>query len=215
MSIRIILVDYQNMVREVIRYMLEEENGIEVVAEAVDGQTTVEMVRKLKPDIVIMDTTLPILNSIEATRQIKAEFPEIKVIALSENSAKWYVVRMFKAGASGYILKKDSFSELLRAINEATANKDYLSPSITDITLEDLMDYLSKADTSDYYELTEQECNILKLITEGKTIEQIAICLHMGKQTVKTYREQITNKLGIHTTADLIKFAVQEGLITI
>ena len=195
--------------------MLSNEEDIEVVAQAADGHATVELVRKMAPDVVIMDIGMPGLNGIEATRQIISEAPYINVIALSMHSDTLFVSEMLKSGASGYLLKDCAFEELERAIRTVLENKAYLSPSISGIVVEDYLHRLSKAQLSGTEVLTDREREVLQLLAEGQSTKQIALKLHISTKTVETHRRQMMNKLNLHTVAELTKYAIRKGLTTL
>lgn len=215
MSARILLADDHKIMRDGLRALLSSHPGLEVIAEAENGRMTVSLARELLPDVVIMDIGMPDLNGIDATRQIKAEFPRIKVIALSMHSDKRFVAQMFKAGASGYLLKDCAFEELTRAVQAVLANQTYLSPEITGPVIEDYVRQLAKADSSSFSVLTAREREILQLLAEGRSTRQIASALNVSVKTVETHRQQIMAKLDIHSVADLIKYAIREGITSL
>ncbi|MCE5245187.1 MAG: response regulator transcription factor [Syntrophobacteraceae bacterium] len=215
MNIKILLADDHKIVRDGLRVLLEKEEGMEVVAEAEDGRTTVRLARELLPDVIIMDIGMPHLNGIDATRQILSELPNVKIIALSMHSDRRFVAQMFKSGASGYLLKDCAFEELSRALRSVLSNQIYLSPAIAGPVMEDYVRHLSKGDPSSFSVLTAREREIVQLLAEGMTTKQIAASLHVSIKTVETHRQQIMNKLNIHSMADLIKFAIREGLTSL
>ena len=213
MTIRILIADDHQIVRQGLRNLLEKEPDMRVVAEADDGRATVRMVREISPEVVIMDVAMPDLNGIEATRQIVAEFPKIKVIALSMYADQRFVLNMLKAGASGYLLKDCAFEELTRAIRLVMAHKTYLSPGVTDIVVKD---YTSGGNSSgkgsDFSTLSPREREVLQLMAEGKSTSQISGLLHVSVKTIETHRQQVMHKLNIHSVAELTKYALREGL---
>jgi two-component system response regulator NreC len=215
MNIRILLADDHKIVREGLRALLAKQIGIEVIAEAEDGRTTVQMARELLPDVVIMDIAMPDMNGIEATRRITTETLGIKVISLSMHSDRRFVVEMLKAGASGFLLKDCALEELAHAIHAVAANRIYLSPGIADVVIKDYVHLLSKEDLSVFSILTAREREVLQLLTEGKTTKEIAFSLQISVKTVETYRQQIMDKLSIHNVAELTKYAIREGLTSI
>jgi DNA-binding NarL/FixJ family response regulator len=215
MNIRILLADDHKIVREGLRALLAKQIGIEVIAEAEDGRTTVQMARELLPDVVIMDIAMPDMNGIEATRRITTETLGIKVISLSMHSDRRFVVEMLKAGASGFLLKDCALEELAHAIHAVTANRIYLSPGIADVMIKDYVHLLSKEDLSVFSILTAREREVLQLLTEGKTTKEIASSLQISVKTVETYRQQIMDKLSIHSVAELTKYAIREGLTSL
>ncbi len=211
MTIRILLADDHKIVRQGLRTLLEKEPDMEVVAEAEEGRMAVRLARKLAPQVVIMDVGMPDLNGIEATRQVLADTPGLKVIALSMHSDRRFVVNMLKAGASGYLLKDSAFEELAAAIRVVMLNKTYLSPGVSDIVIKDYVQG-PREDSSVFSVLTPREREVLQLMAEGKSTKQIADCLHVSVKTIETHRQQIMTKLGIHSVAELTKYAVREGL---
>jgi DNA-binding NarL/FixJ family response regulator len=212
MGTRIILADDHTIVRHGLRRLLEQEVNMEVVAETKDGHSTVELVRELSPDLVIMDIGMPDLNGIDATRQITRDFPRVKVIGLSMHSGKKFVVEMLKAGASGYLLKDCALEELTTAIKTVTAGKTYLSPAITDVVVENYVRSSTEKERSAFSLLSQREREVLQLMTEGKTTKQIALHLHISPKTVEGHRLRLMDKLNIDNVAHLTKYAIQEGL---
>jgi DNA-binding NarL/FixJ family response regulator len=215
MSIKVLLVDDHAIIREGLRSLLEKQPEIEVIADTDDGRKAIELVRELLPNIVIMDITMPGLNGIEATRQIIAEFPDVKVIALSIHSKRRFVADMLSAGATGYILKECLFDELVQAIKAVAAGGRYLSPRITDVVVSDYVKRLSATTDSPFEALTTREREVLQLVAEGKSTKQIALELHVSTKTIEANRRQIMEKLNIHSVAELTKYAVREGLTTL
>jgi DNA-binding NarL/FixJ family response regulator len=212
MSIRIILADDHTVLRHGLSRSFQNEKDMEIIAQAKDGRSTVELVKELKPDVVIMDISMPDLNGIEATRQITRDFPRVKIIALSMHSSKNFIIEMFKAGASGYLLKDCEFDELANAVRIVSADKTYISPSISDVVVENYMrNYPEKKDSA-FSILTKREREILQLLTEGKTTKQIAKSLHISTKTVEVHRLNVMSKLKIDNIAQLTKYAIQEGL---
>ncbi|OHB74581.1 MAG: DNA-binding response regulator, partial [Planctomycetes bacterium RBG_16_55_9] len=189
----------------------EQEAGIEVVGQATNGHSTVDLVRELSPDIVVMDIAMPDLNGMEATRQITDESPQVKVIGLSMHSSSKYVREMFRAGASGYLLKDCPFEELVEAIKTVAEGRTYVSPSIGDIVIKD---FINKPDEegSAFLALSARERQVLQLLAEGKTTKQIARRLQISPKTVEAHRLRIMAKLEIDNIAQLTKYAIQEGL---
>jgi DNA-binding NarL/FixJ family response regulator len=217
-STKIIIADDHRMMREGLRSMLEKHSGLKTVAESGNGRDTVKLVQELLPDVVIMDVSMPDLNGIEATRQIKKDLPGVKVIGLSMHSDGRFVTEMLKAGASGYLLKHCAFEELEHAINAVLANRIYLSPEITGVVLEDYIHNAqngSKNGKSLNNSLTGREREVLQLLAEGKTTKDIAAHLNLSIKTVETHRQNIMGKTNMHTIAELTKYAIVEGLTTL
>ncbi|MGD0572624.1 MAG: response regulator transcription factor [Sedimentisphaerales bacterium] len=212
MSIKIILADDHAMLRHGLSKSFQNEKDMEVVAQAKDGRTTVELAKELSPNIVIMDIGMPDLNGIEATRQIIKENPKVKIIALSMHSSKNFIIEMFKAGAAGYLLKDCEFDELVNAIRLVMTNKTYISPAISDVVVDNYMRQPENARDSAFSILSQREREVLQLLTEGKATKQIAKRLHISAKTVEVHRLNLMNKLKIDNIAQLTKYAVQEGL---
>ncbi len=212
MSIKIILADDHAIVRSGLARLLQQQEGMEIVGQADSGVSAVALTRQLSPDVVIMDIGMPDLNGIEATRQIIKESPRIKVIGLSMHSSKKYIREMFKAGASGYLLKNCSFEELMEALNVVIAGKTYISPSISTAVIGDYISGAVDDKSSVFAVLTEREREVLQLLAEGKTTKQIAERLHISSKTVEAHRLKIMHKLDIDNIAQLTKYAIQEGL---
>jgi two-component system response regulator NreC len=215
MMIKIIVADDHKIVRQGLRTLLAAEPDMEVVAEADNGRTTLRLAKDLKPNVVIMDITMPDLNGIEATRQIVTESPQIKIIALSMHSDSLFVLNMLKAGASGYLLKDCALEELVKAIRTVVAQKTYLSPGISDIVIKDFVSGWSATGASAFSVLTAREREVLQLMAEGRTTSQIADNLYVSTKTVEAHRKQIMDKLGIHSVAELTKYAIRQGLTSL
>ncbi len=215
MSIKILIADDHKIFREGLRALIEKQPGMEIIDEVENGRKAIQLVRELLPDVVIMDIAMPNLNGIEATRQIVVKAPSVKVIALSMHSDKRFVVEMLKAGASGYLLKDCAFEELAHAIRAVRINKTYLSPKITEIMIKDYVCLFPKTKLSVSSILTPRQREVLQLLSEGKTTSQTAQDLQVSVKTVETYRQQIMDKLDIHSIAELTKYAIREGLTSL
>lgn len=216
MTIKILLADDHKIVRDGLRSLLEKQDNLEVVAEAENGRKAVQLALEKKPDVVIMDVSMPDLNGIEATRQIVEELPDTKVVALSMHSDKRFVAGMLQAGASGFLLKDCAYQELARAINTVVSHQTYLSPEITGIMVNEYLTSLATPqDQSVASPLTSREREVLQLIAEGWSTKEIAAHLYVSIKTVETHRRQIMRKLNLHTVADLTKYAIREGLTSI
>ena len=214
-TISIIVADDHRLLREGLRSLLEKQPGMKTVAEAEDGRNTVKQVLKFKPDVVVMDVSMPDMNGIEATRQIKKDAPTVKVIGLSMHADKHFVTEMLKAGASGYLLKHCAFEELGLAIRTVAENRIYLSPEITGVVIDDYMQSLhngkNKANGNGTA-LTGREREVLQLVAEGKCTKDIAALLNLSVKTIETHRQNIMEKLNRFSIAELTKYAITEGL---
>ncbi len=211
-GIRIVLADDHAIVRQGLSRAIQQEDDIEVVGQTSRGGDAVELVRTLRPDILITDISMPDLNGVEATRRIIGESPEMKVIALSMHSSRQFVIEMFRAGARGYLLKDCDYDELVTAIRTVAAGRTYVSPSIGDVIVEDLLGGAAAGAPSTSSVLTQREREVLQLMAEGRTTRQIALQLHISPKTVEAHRLRIMNKLDIDNVAQLTKYAIQEGL---
>lgn len=215
MSIKILLADDHKIVRDGLRSLLEKQPNMEVVAEAENGRKAVKLAIRRRPQVVIMDISMPDLNGIEATRQMLKELPHLKVIALSMHSDRRYILKMFQAGASGFLLKDCAFEELDCAINTVVANQPYLSPSVAGAVIEDFVRCTSPTGFSATDVLTAREREVLQLLAEGWSTKELASHLHVSVKTVETHRRRIMEKLGLHGIAELTKYAIREGLTSL
>jgi DNA-binding NarL/FixJ family response regulator len=214
--IKILLAEDHKIVREGLRNLIEKQQpAMAVVAEADDGRTAVQLVQKMRPDVVLMDIAMPGMNGIDATRQITAEMPDIRVIALSMHSDRNFVVEMFKAGAAGYLLKDCAFEELILAIRTVVAKRTYLSAQLADAMIKDYMNHFPEKNLSVFSVLTTREREVLQLLAEGKSTREIAAGLKVSSKTIETYRQQIMKKLDIHNVAELTKYAIRSGLTSL
>jgi len=216
MSIRVLIADDHKIMLAGLRSLLEKQTDFEVVAEAENGRKAVQLAQDTKPDIVVMDVSMPDLNGIDATVQIIESVPETHVVALSMHSDKRFVMGMLRAGAAGYLLKDCASQELANAIRQVAKGKKYLSPEITGVVVDDLL--LGAADEPNAAAssvLSAREREVLQLIAEGWSTKQIASHLYVSVKTIETHRRQIMKKLDLHTIADLTKYAIREGLTSI
>lgn len=216
MAVRILLADDHKIVRDGLRSLLEKQQGMEVVGEAENGRRALQLAQQKKPDVVIMDVSMPDLNGIEATRQMLADQPRLRVIALSMHSDRRLVAGMLQAGASGFLLKDCAFDELARAINAVMSNQPYLSPRIAGTVIQDYVRRMtpSESPTSDAL-LTTREREVLQLLAEGWSTKKIGSHLHVSVKTVETHRRQMMDKLGLHSIAEITKYAIREGLTSL
>jgi DNA-binding NarL/FixJ family response regulator len=214
MPINILIVDDHRLFRQGLSALFSAHSHIKVIGEAGDGHAAISMARKLQPDIVLMDINMPILNGIEATRQLKDEMTGIDVIALSMHSGREYVQKMFGAGSSGYLLKNCHFNELVEAVSVVNSGKSYISPSLAGTLIEDYLFQLSDKTGLSYNSavLSRRERQILQLIAEGWTTQKIGDQLCISGKTVETHRSNIMKKLSLYTVAELTKYAIVEGI---
>jgi DNA-binding NarL/FixJ family response regulator len=215
MSTRIVLADDHRILREGIRSLLEKEPDMEVVGEAEDGKTAVQLTQELSPDVVIMDIAMPDLNGIVAAGQITAVHPNVKILALSMHSKMQFVRKMLRAGASGYLLKECASEELTHAIKTVIAGRVYLSPEITKTLIDSELSNLPPPDPNDFSVLSDREIEVIKLLVEGHSTKDAAVALGVSPKTIETHRRHAYKKLGVNNMADLTKHAIRAGLTSL
>jgi two-component system response regulator NreC len=214
-KIRVLLADDHTILRDGIRALLEDQADIEVVGEAEDGQSTVRMAVQLKPDVVVMDIAMPLLNGLEATRQIQRDIPQVKVLILTMHENEEYIRQVLAAGALGYVLKDAAARDLIGAIRAVNQGEAVLSPAITRLVIEDYLRWgdIRPQDTSNG--LTSREREVLQLIAEGYTNKETAEILCISVKTVQSHRTNLMAKLDLHDRGELIKYAIQKKIIDI
>jgi DNA-binding NarL/FixJ family response regulator len=215
MAIRILLADDHGLMRAGIAMMIRQQADMEVVGEADNGRATVELAKKLSPNVVLMDISMPDLNGIDATQQIAALSPAPKVIALSGHTDRRAVVDMLRAGACGYVVKNAPPEELIHAIRKVGQGEVHLSPQIASGVLEDFRRYMPVSGSTEFASLSPREREVLQLMAEGKSTKQIATVLNLSKKTVDNHREHLMSKLNASTLAELIKYAIREGITSV
>ena len=209
----VLLADDHTMMREGLRAILEKE-GLQVIGEAATGREAVALAHRLRPDLVVMDISMPGLNGVDATKRLVAELPGIKVIALSMHADRRYVVAMFAAGAVGYLLKNSASEELIQAVRAVARHHKYVSPSIAETVVDNAIDSLRPARPLQK-PLSLREREVLQLLAEGHSSKDIAQRLELAVPTVETHRRQIMDKLNIRSVAELTKYAIREGLTSL
>ena len=215
-KIRVLVVDDHTIVRDGICSLLGLTPDIEVVGEAANGKEALEVLRKLMPDVVLMDLAMPVMGGLEATRQIAKEFPRIKVLALTQYDDREYVFPIIEAGACGFISKMAASSELTSSIRSVYHGDSFLSPSVAKLLVENYQQEASTVRSRDPYEqLTDREREILKLLAEGYATREIANMLTVSPKTVEGHKTSLMAKLDIHSRTDLVKYALRKGIITI
>lgn len=212
-KIRILIADDHTLLRNGICALLADEQDMMIVGEADDGREAVRLAGQLKPNVVLMDIAMPLLNGLEATRQIKHEHPEINVLVLTMYDHEEYFREMLEAGASGYIIKRAAATELVSAIRSIYNGEAVLSPAITRLLLEDYLSHDARSEAGDPNALSPREREVLQLIAEGKTSREIAEILHLAVKTVQSHRTNLMQKLDLHDRGDLIKYAIQKKII--
>jgi len=213
-AIKVLIVDDHALFREGIRALLSRYDDLEVVGEAADGREAIDQVTKLSPDVVMMDIAMPGLGGLEATLEIKRLFPQTKILILTQYDNQEYVYRFLKAGVSGYVLKRAAGTELVAAIRAVHHQGTFLHPDVAHAVVEGYLDGTQPAQFEDPYEkLTDREKQVLKLVAEGKTNKEIAEILGISVKTAMGHRANLMANLGIHNTAELVRFALQRGII--
>jgi DNA-binding NarL/FixJ family response regulator len=215
-KIKVLLADDHTIVRKGLLSLLLNQEDIEVVGEAQDGRGALKLVEQLQPHVVVMDITMPLLNGLEATRQIKHHWPEIQVVILTVHTAEEYIFQILQAGASGYIVKQAAPKELIMAIHAAYAGETFLSPSISQTVIQEYIVHARSTSGEDgFNSLTEREHEILQLLAEGRTTRDIAEILVISIKTVETHRANLMHKLDIDNLAALTKYAIRKGVVTL
>ena len=215
-KIKVLIVDDHTLVRDGIRALLALVADIEVVGEATNGKEALGKIKRLAPDVVLMDLAMPIMNGLEATRRIRREFPRTRVLALTQYDDSEYVVPVIEAGARGFVSKMAAFSELASAIQAVYHGDSFLSPSAAAALVEECQQKTTiEGEKEPYQELTDREREVLKLVVEGHTAREIADMLVVSPKTVEWYKTSLMNKLNIHNKTDLIKFAIRKRIITL
>lgn len=212
--IRILIADDHAILRAGIRALLHLHEGFEVVGEAADGRETVAQVRALRPDVVLMDIGMPGMDGLAATREIKNAQPKTAVLILTQHENREYVLPALQAGASGYVLKRAPDDSLVRAIRTVAGRDSYLDPRISDVVVEDMRRRASGEAADPYDKLTEREREVLVLLAQGKTYQEVADCLFISVKTVDFHRANLMRKLSLDNRAELTKFALQRELIS-
>ena len=214
MITRVVLADDHGIFLAGLRRVLEQHADIDVVGVASNGLEAVVLAADLKPDVVVMDVAMPGLNGVEATRQIREQVPGTRVIALSMHADRTFVMGMLQAGAAGYLSKDSAAEELVTAIRVVHDGKVYLSPHVAHVVVESSLSHQPSRSGENRSLLSNREREVLQLVAEGKTTREIALSLEVGEKTVETYRRRIMGKLKLHSLAELVKYAIREGLTT-
>jgi two-component system response regulator NreC len=214
-QIRILLADDHTVVRKGLRLLLESVPEFQVIADASSGREAVALAEEHKPAVIVMDVAMPILNGIEAARQITAKLPQTAIVFLSMHGDESYVLRALKAGARGYLLKDSAEYDLIQAVKAVNDGKAFFSPAISKMLVEDYMRQMKERGVEDSYELlTTREREVMQLLAEGKNNKDVAAMLNLSLYTVETHRSNIFQKLNFHSGAELILYAIRKGVIS-
>jgi two-component system, NarL family, response regulator NreC len=214
-KLRILLGDDHTLLRQGLRKILQERPDWEVVAEAGDGRDAVRQALTVQPDVAILDIGMPLMNGIEATRQIVRRRPDIHVLILSMHANEAYIIQALKAGAKGYLLKDSADTDLIRGVAVVASGKSFFSPAVAKVMLDDYVRHLAEKGIADRYDtLSEREREIFQLVAEGRSNKEIAELLSVGLATIETHRAHILQKLDVHNTAELVLYAVRRGVIS-
>lgn len=215
-KIKVLLAEDHTIVRKGIRSLLDDQPNIEVIGEAEDGREAIEKVEQLFPDIILMDNTMPNLNGLEATRQIKKRFPEIKILILTMHTNEEYILQFLRAGASGYLVKQTAPNELVSAIEAVYRGDSFLSPSISRTIIDEFIRQAESTGKWDSYDtLTDREREVLQLLAEGFSSKEIADDLHISVKTVGVHKINLMHKLNLHSQSEITKYAIRKGIISL
>ncbi|MBW1824675.1 MAG: response regulator transcription factor [Deltaproteobacteria bacterium] len=214
-KIKVVVADDHTILRQGIKALLDNQEGIEVVGEAKDGREAIKTIEELLPDVILMDIAMPGLNGLEATRRIKKKFPKVKVVVLTMHANEEYIFQILNAGADGYLVKETAFQDLISAINAVHKGEAFMSPSISKKVMTDYIQRAQGEEKVGFDTLTTREREILQLVAEGNSNKKIAEALFISPKTVETHRAHIMDKLNIHDRAGLIKYAIRKGMINL
>ena len=214
-KITVLVAEDHTIVRKGICSLIDGKADIQVVGEAEDGREAIDKVGTLLPDVILMDITMPHLNGLEATRQIKKTFPQMKILALTMYTNEEYILQILQAGASGYVIKQAAPAELISAIHAVYRGDSYLSPSISKTIIDEYLRHITPATPVEYEKLTDREREVLQLIAEGFSSREIADKLNVSVKTVGVHRTNLMEKLEIYNVTDLVKYALRKGIISL
>jgi len=213
-TLRILLADDHTIVRQGLRKILEEPADWQIVAEAGDGREAVRRALELRPDVAVLDIGMPLLNGVEATRQITRRAPEVHVLILSMHADEEYIIQALQAGAKGYLLKDSADADLIRGVTAVARGKSFFSPAVAKVMLDDYVRQLAQRGITDRYDtLSEREREVFQLIAEGRSNKEMAELLFVSASTIETHRAHIMGKLDLHSAAEIVLYAVRKGII--
>lgn len=212
-KVKVVVVDDHDVVREGIRMVLATDPELEVVGTASSGEEAVDLVRKVHPQVVLMDISMPGLSGFEATRQIRDCDPNVQVVALTVHDSEGYVFQMLQAGATGYVLKRAPAEDVIQAVKRAERGEAVLHPSVAKLVIRDYLTRVERGEEMSFDSLSDREREILKLIAEGRTNREIAELLFVSIKTVQAHRANLMRKLGMHDRTELVKYAIRKGII--
>ena len=215
MTMKILIVDDHAIVRQGLRALIDKEEDMEVTAEAATGAEAIRLARERRPDVIVMDISMPDVNGIDATKSITAESPLVRVLALSMESDRRFVVEVLKAGANGYVLKDAAFAELATATRAVAAGETYLPPRVTSLLIKEYLQRIPDDVPATYENLSLREREILQLIADGSNAKEIAFTFGVSVKTVENQRHSIMKKLDLFSIAELTKYAVRQGLTSL
>jgi two-component system, NarL family, response regulator NreC len=210
--IKILLADDHKLLIDGLRSLLEKQKNLEVVGVAKDGLETVDLAAQYKPDIILLDISMPQLNGIDAARKILRDLPDTKIIMLSMHADRRYIQESIRIGARGYILKESAAREVIKAIEDVQKGEIFFSQSVRHQVLHEYVKWIRQGDNSSYSPLSVREREVLQLLTEGRSTKDVAGILNVSVKTVESHRKQIMDKLGLYSIAELTKYAIREGL---
>lgn len=214
-KIKVLVADDHTILRQGIKALLDNQEGIEVIGEAKDGREALAIIEETLPDVVLMDIAMPGLNGLEATRRIKKKFPRMKVLVLTMYTNEEYIFQILNAGANGYLVKETAFQDLISAIKAVYKNEAFMSPSISKKVINSYIKRAQNDEQETCEILTTREREILQLIAEGNSSKKIAELLFISPKTVETHRTHIMDKLNIHNRTGLVKYAIRKGIVDV